>query len=780
MRGIVPEFEAQSLEEHLVACSSCLGRFKDLPVEDPLVELIQGAGSTVLSGADESRVDSLVRRFQTLQLSSLGQPSSQTAATDDDFTEGFDCESFPFLASPHGPDEIGRLGSYRMLRVLGVGGMGIVFEAQDVQLERHVALKVMKPHLMSNPRARARFLREAKAAAAIIHDHLVPIFQVGEDRGVPFLAMALLNGETLENRLKRQRKVPTIELCRIAREVAEGLAVAHERGLIHRDIKPVNVWLESASPNSMMGEAGGRVKILDFGLAQVGGENAQLTQTGTILGSPGYMAPEQIDGRPAEPRSDLFSLGCIIYRMATGQLPFQGHDVMSVLWAVATKNPPPIRELNATLPTAICDLVTQLLAKRPEERPPDALAVVERLRAIEDQRAGPLPTLRAMPVTNARPRSLRWGLVAVVALAAIIPLAYFFAAPLIRFSTNKGELVVEVDDPKTEVEVAVRQNEIVVRDRTNERTFVLSAGEGEVEVYEKTSGLKIATRRFTLTRGAKEIVAVHLERAGDRRAAEWALTLGGAVQVSQAGSSQEIKSIRNLSHGEFELRVINLKDKSGVGSSALTCLEKLPNLRELNLDGTGVDDSGLEHLKGLTTLEILSLSRTRITDAGLVHLKDLPNLRVLSLEATTVGDIGLASLRGKSSLENLSLGATKVSDHGLIVLASLPGLRSVFLGFTAVGDEGLSHLKHCVGLNDLGLAVTHITDAGLVHLKEMEGLDQLNLTQTKITDDAVPMLQNLRKLRRLFLTGTKLTAAGVASLQKALPQCHIQATSLSK
>jgi serine/threonine protein kinase len=780
MRGIVPEFEAERLEKHLVTCSSCLNRLRDLPVEDPLVEFIQGSASTVLSVADESRVDSLICRLKALQSSLPGQFSSQTTGAGDDFTVGPDSKSFPFLASPHGPGEIGRLGSYRILRVLGTGGMGIVFEAQDVQLERHVALKVMKPHLTSKPRARERFLREAKAAAAIAHDHIVPIFQVGEDRGVPFLAMALLNGESLEDRLKRERKLPISELCRIGREVAEGLAVAHEQGLIHRDIKPANIWLESASPNSRLGEAGGRVKILDFGLAQVGSENVQLTQTGTILGSPGYMAPEQIDGRPAEPRSDLFSLGCIIYRMATGQLPFQGHDVMSVLWAVATKDPQPPRELNATLPPAISDLVMQLLAKRPEDRPPDSLAVVQRLRAIEDQGAGPLPAPRSIPVTNARPRSRRWGLVAAVALAAMIPFTYFFGAPLIRFITNKGELVVEVDDPKTEVEIAVRQNEIVVRDRTSERAFVLRAGEGEVEVYEKASGLKIATRRFTLTRGAKEIVAVHLERATDRRAAEWALRLGGTIQVSQAGSSQEITSITNLPQGDFELRAINLKNKTGVVSSALACLEKLPNLRELNLDGTGVDDSGLEHLRGLTTLEKLSIGRTRITDAGLVHLKDLPHLRVLNLEATRVGDIGLASLRGNSSLENLSLGATRVSDHGLTVLASLPSLRSVFLGFTAVGDEGLSHLKHCGGLNDLGLAVTHITDAGLVHLKEMGGLEQLNLTQTMITDDAVPMLQNLRNLRRLYLSGTKLTTAGVASLQKALPQCTIRAKWLSK
>ena len=142
------------------------------------------------------------------------------------------------------PDELGRLGPYRVLKVLGAGGMGVVFQAEDPHLQRLVALKAMLPGLAASESAKQRFLREARAAAALKHDHIVTIYQVGEDRGAPFLAMEFLEGESLDDRLKREGKLPLAEVLRIGREMAEGLAAAHERGLIHRDIKPANVWLE--------------------------------------------------------------------------------------------------------------------------------------------------------------------------------------------------------------------------------------------------------------------------------------------------------------------------------------------------------------------------------------------------------------------------------------------------------------------------------------------------------------------------------------------------------
>jgi len=309
-----------------------------------------------------------------------------------------------FLAPAQNPDEIGRLGPYRVLKMLGAGGMGVVFRAEDPHLKRLVALKAMLPTMAKSPNAKVRFFREAQAAAALKHPHIVTIFQVGEDRGAPYLAMEFLEGESLDDRLKRETRLQVPDILRIGREIAKGLAAAHDKGLIHRDIKPGNVWLES--PES-------HVKILDFGLARAMSDQAQLTQSGAIVGTPAYMAPEQAGGKQVDGRCDLFSLGCVLYRMCTGEMPFKGTDTISILSALLMEVPPPASSLNPEIPTELSDLVMQLLAKKPEQRPQDARTVAETLLAVMMQSTQPLveaiaptasfPVASAVEITSADP-----------------------------------------------------------------------------------------------------------------------------------------------------------------------------------------------------------------------------------------------------------------------------------------------------------------------------------------------------------------------------------------
>jgi hypothetical protein len=307
-----------------------------------------------------------------------------------------------------------------------------------------VALKVLHPRLAPGARARRRFLREARAMAAVEHDHVVPVHEVGEDRGVPFLAMPLLRGETLAERLARAAaagpaaRLTPAEVLRVGREIAEGLAAAHARGLVHRDIKPGNIWLETRGEPGASA-TGARVKILDFGLARPGEGAAPLTETGALVGTPAYMAPEQARGEHVDERSDLFSLGCVLYQLCTGRPPFAGGNPLAVLSALATQAPQPVRDLNAAVPPPLAELVMQLLAKDPAGRPASAREVADRLAVVERQPAADLPT-PAHRLPRPRRRAVVAALVA-AGLAAAAGAAILLGA---RLGTGGGT---EADGP---------------------------------------------------------------------------------------------------------------------------------------------------------------------------------------------------------------------------------------------------------------------------------------------------------------------------------------------
>jgi WD40 repeat protein len=372
-----------------------------------------------------------------------------------------------FLAPRQAADELGRLGPYRVLSVLGAGGMGVVYKAEDPQLARLVALKAVLPSLAASASMRERFLREARAAAAFKHEHIVTIHQVGEDRGVPFLAMELLEGEPLDARLRREGCLPLPEVVRIGREIATGLAAAHQRGLIHRDIKPANIWLE-ANPGGPS-----RVKILDFGLARQLGEGKQLTQPGAIVGTPQYMAPEQITGGALDGRCDLFSLGCVLYELGTGKAPFDGKDNVATLMAIASEQPRPPHELNRNLPRTLSRFVMQLLAKDAALRPATAQVVMTALRQIENEEAA---TGSNVAVPAPEHSAWRWPLLA--AAAALLVLAVTGAWFLLReFQTQPAASAPRQLAPE---ELALLPSPLDRRKRENlPSAFLAMAGGGD-------------------------------------------------------------------------------------------------------------------------------------------------------------------------------------------------------------------------------------------------------------------------------------------------------------
>jgi eukaryotic-like serine/threonine-protein kinase len=262
------------------------------------------------------------------------------------------------LGPPSHPEMLGRLGRYEIERKIGSGGMGVVFKAIDTDLNRPVAIKVLAPYLARNGAARQRFGRESRAAAAVVHEHVVGIYNVESDGETPFIVMQYVSGESLQARVQRRGPLSTEEILRIGIQTASGLAAAHEQGIVHRDVKPENILLENTVE---------RVLLTDFGLARIV-DDASLTHTGVIAGTPNYMSPEQANGDHVDHRTDLFSFGSVLYFVATGHPPFRAERAMGVLHRICHSPHRPVWQVNPKVPTELSEIIDRLLEKNPSNR----------------------------------------------------------------------------------------------------------------------------------------------------------------------------------------------------------------------------------------------------------------------------------------------------------------------------------------------------------------------------------------------------------------------------
>ena len=278
-------------------------------------------------------------------------------------------ESLPFLAPSQMSGSLGRLGHYEVLQVVSRGGMGVVVRAFDDKLQRVVAIKLLAPQLATSGAARQRFAREARATATVTHDNVIAIHAVEDAGPIPYLVMQFIDGPTLQQKLDRTGLLPLNEILRIGLQIAGALTAAHKQGLIHRDVKPANILMENGIE---------RVKLTDFGLARAG-DDASLTGSGVLAGTPMYMSPEQAEGKAVDFRSDLFSLGSVLYAMCTGRPPFRAPTTVAVLRRVSDETPRPIPEINPDIPAELCSVITRLQAKNPADRFQTAAEVAELL-----------------------------------------------------------------------------------------------------------------------------------------------------------------------------------------------------------------------------------------------------------------------------------------------------------------------------------------------------------------------------------------------------------------
>ena len=390
LQGNLSQWTSLGLRQHVESCVFCqraLANLRQKTSPDDSISLPDELTNTSSNNSirNTDSMPKLEIEADNLILGTSGQAttayrSDGTAISEFNVSHEGTKISLSFLSSPQGPDELGRLGSYKIIKLLGAGGMGLVFEAEDTLLRRQVALKVMKPEIAIKANHRQRFLQEARSGAAIPHDNIATVFQVGVENNVPYLAMQFLQGESLGTRLQRDGKIPVEESLRIIREVASGIAAAHEANLIHRDIKPDNIWLESDGA----GRPWKRIKVLDFGLATLQTESEDgSNESGMIMGTPHYMAPEQARGLPLDNRCDLFSIGCVLYQMISGDLAFKGANALKIMNALALHEPKPLDVIDPSVPNKVAVLVRNLMAKKTSERTQSADDLIHGIDEIE-------------------------------------------------------------------------------------------------------------------------------------------------------------------------------------------------------------------------------------------------------------------------------------------------------------------------------------------------------------------------------------------------------------
>ncbi len=487
-----------------------------------------------------------------------------------------------YLTPSEIPGVLGTLDQYEVLEKIGQGGMGIVLKAKDTKLHRIVAIKLLAPELASNPMARKRFLREARAAAAVTHDHVVRIYAVNDSPKIPMLVMECIDGQSLQQKLDKTGALEVKEILRIGLQAALGLSAAHKQGLVHRDIKPANILLENGIQ---------RVKITDFGLARAV-DDIGMTKTGQITGTPQYMSPEQAQGDTVDYRSDLFSLGSVLYAMCTGRAAFRADSTVAVLRRVCDDQARPISEINPDIPPVLADIVEQLMEKNPEHRFQSAQEVADvlaELLAQIQQLGNSLSTMSVRsfkfkseksPRTEPAPR-VAWGKTLLcIALLALGLLGVSeatgvtrFASTIIRVVSGDGTLIIETDDPSIEVTVDGQGSRQEVR--VTGMGVNLTLKPGQYQVTASKDGKPVQQELVTITRNGKNVVRItmegHLQEASKGLSEKLQQELSLAIGLGQGEMSGD--AFRSMTESKHSLLELN---KLPIGEKVLDLLADLP------------------------------------------------------------------------------------------------------------------------------------------------------------------------------------------------------------
>ncbi|PAY20306.1 serine/threonine protein kinase [Rhodopirellula sp. SM50] len=421
LAGELSAAQVEQLEQHLDACPFCDEELTRRTADESFWEDTK----TFLSSADglASDHDTDNHPLPTMPDQNRFNASGQDTPLG----------QLSFLDPTDDPHRLGRFGGYEISGIIGQGGMGVVMKGWDVSLDRFVAIKVLNPAYAGHSAARQRFAREAQAAAAILHDNVIAIYGVDHWKEMPYLVMPYIKGESLQQRIDRTAPLSLENILEISLQIARGLAAAHDQGLIHRDIKPANILM----PASVS-----RVIITDFGLARTA-DDASLTRSGVLAGTPQYMSPEQAKGESIDGRTDLFSLGSVMYTMACGRPPFRAETPYGVLRKITDQPHRPLSQLREDLPPWLETIVDRLLQKDPSERFDDAHQLADYLADYLAHLRQPTTTL--LPKIEAPTKRLRPAIPLVVTFTSLLLVGGWFAID--RFAARNRNAPPSVLDP---------------------------------------------------------------------------------------------------------------------------------------------------------------------------------------------------------------------------------------------------------------------------------------------------------------------------------------------
>jgi hypothetical protein len=702
--GSLPEADQAALNGHLEGCRHCQQTLEGL-----------AAGSEVWAGAARHLArgrpgdEAALRRVVADLEADADPPAASTSPGPG--AEG----ALDFLSPPEKPGQLGRLGHYEVLEVIGRGGMGIVLKAMDAKLQRVVAIKVMAPQLAASAGARKRFRREAQAAAAVRDEHVIDIHAVEEANGLPYLVMEYVAGRSLQERLDQTGPLGLKEVLRIGMQAAAGLAAAHAQGLVHRDVKPANILLENGIE---------RVKITDFGLARAA-DDAGLTQSGVIAGTPLYMAPEQALGEAVDHRSDLFSLGSVLYTCCAGRPPFAATTTRGVLRRVCEARPRPLREVNPEVPEWLAEALARLLARDPARRFQSAAEVAELLKQRLAELQQPAPAAGKPPAARRQRRRTAAALVLLLALAGL-GLAEAtgmtgVARTVIRAWTPAGS-------PPTPPPANPSPPALPPAPAASwpETVAALPADEQVKAVVARLQELNPGFDGLAVPSVTGDGVVWKLELRADE-----------LTDISPVRALAGLKGLECRS--EKSGKLADLSPLKGLLLRGLDCrntqVADLSPLQGMLLDNLALSGTHVSDLTPLTGMPLTSLQLGNTPVEDLTPLKGMP-LKMLYVDRTRVKD--LSPVAG-APLEHLVVADTSVAD--LSPLSGMP-LKTLSCRNTAVRD--LSPLRG-MPLESLICARSRVLDRDVVR----QNVDVLRSLKSLTTVNRQPAEEFLKRAERV-------------------------------